>query len=157
MKNSEKIKIYSDLLELKEMSKVVVLRTGEKINPQIIIPNKISYALFKNERLLKPVIQEQEDLIKEIKEEWLKIKGYDQNKKLTVDDTKEYIDFLKVSDKLKAFLDNDQDEFKPYMIKLSLDPTEESGVVSLPSVDPNELFKVSLIPSSLLENIIEIS
>lgn len=153
MKNSEKIKIHNDILELKELSKVRVLRTGEKIEPSLIIPNKLGYGLYKNEKKIEKVVKEQEAIVKDLRETYFKEQGFEASKELKGDEIKAYVNYISNDSLLKDFLNDESDPVDFYQVKISLDHTTEAGVVSLPDIDPNELFKISLIPTSILDNI----
>lgn len=154
-KNKKHLEILLSLAALIDFSK-------KKENKDLFkIPSKISYCFVKNMNKLKSVEVLRDEVLEKIKEEFKSDENFDESKYQLDKDYAKSID-QKLSETISGselynnFLE-DEVEIDYFNIKLSLNKSEEEGIYSLDSIDPEGRFDFTYVPNVLFETIISLN
>lgn len=144
------------IVDKEDTSKIVEIK---EIEPLLTLPPKVAYILLKHKNILLTVKKAQDDLVEELRKTFLKDQEFDEAK---YKEDKNYAkeiegklnNFFTENEVLTSFL-KDEATIQMYPLKISIDKTEDKGLLSLKTLDPSEKFNLSYVTDLIFEYILK--
>jgi len=169
MKNKTALTLLKEIEDLVQSSKKNVFQIVDnedstkiveikEIEAFLELPAKIAYTLLKNKNKLTPVKKEQDDLIENLRKEFLEeIKLdeelYKKNKDYAKEVDEKLGNFFFKNEVLKNFME-DESTVSLYPLTISMDKVEDKSKTALPTIDPNGKFNLAYVTDLIFEHVL---